>query len=170
MRGMVTWLAVLGVGLGLMSGAPSPLFAEDAEDPLAPFEQFIGHEWHLDGSVQVLEWGLGKQSVVTRSYFIVEGERKLVSEGMWFWHPGAKEIRGIFTAIMMPVNLFEYTTRFEGDMMISDLVTFTPDGQREEHRETWALSDDSYKWTLYAKTDEGEKKSMGGTYVKKAAE
>lgn len=149
---------------------PVGLSAGEEANPLAPFERLIGHEWHLEGSVQVLDWGAGKQSVVARSYFEVDGERRLVSEGLWYWHPGDEQIRGVFTAIMMPVSLFEYTTRFEGDTMINDLVTFTPEGKREEHRETWVIADDSYEWTLFAKTDDGEKKSMGGTFVRKAAE
>ena len=36
---------------------------EQSENPLAPFERLIGGQWHIEGSYQEFEWGLGKQSV-----------------------------------------------------------------------------------------------------------
>ncbi len=91
-------------------------------NPLAGFERLIGGQWHLKGSYQEFEWGAGQRSVKAKSYFIFEGEPKLVSEGIWFWHPEAKEVRGIFTAVGMPVDLFEYKTHFESDSIVSDLA------------------------------------------------
>ncbi|MGH8130764.1 MAG: hypothetical protein ACRES3_07915 [Steroidobacteraceae bacterium] len=58
----------------------------------------------------------------SRSYFIVEGKPKLVSEGAWFWHPGEKQIKGVFTAIDMPVVFFDYTTRFEANKMMVEAI------------------------------------------------
>ena len=99
----------------------APGTQQSALDHLAPFEQLIGGQWYLEGSYQEFEWGVGRRSVRSRSYFIIEGEPKLVSEGIWFWHPGERQIRGVVTAIDMPVVFFDYTTRFEGNRMVSDL-------------------------------------------------
>lgn len=163
--------AVMFVTIALAVMAPATVgFCAEPENPLASFEPLIGPEWELDGSIQTFEWGVGKLSVVSKSWYEEDGKRTLLSEGIWFWHPGEGRIRGYFTAIGMPVNFFEYATRFEGNTVVSDLVTWSPEGQREEHRETMALSEDAYVWTLYAKTEEGEKRSMGGTFVRRAVQ
>jgi hypothetical protein len=114
------------------------------------------------------EWGLGRRSVVTRSYFVVEGEAKLVSEGFWFWHPGEKAIKGAFTAIDMPVVFFDYTVRFEGDTMIADLVAYDPAGNESSYTETWEFTDDThYIWKLLAESPDGPQEVMGGTFERR---
>ncbi|NNF36357.1 MAG: hypothetical protein HKN68_19800, partial [Saprospiraceae bacterium] len=70
--------------------------------PLSGFESYIGGEWQFGETYQVFEWGIGKKSVKSRSYFILNGEPTLTSEGLWFWHPGEKIIKGYFTAVNMP--------------------------------------------------------------------
>lgn len=140
---------------------------ESTANPLAPFERLIGGKWHLDGSYHEFEWGLGRQSVTTRSYFIIEGEPKLVSEGTWFWHPGEKQIKGAFTAIDMPVVFFDYTVRFEGDKMVSDLVAFDAEGNETVYVETWEFTDAThYVWKLLSETPDGPQEVMGGTYAR----
>lgn len=158
-------------GLLLILSAPLSALAQDASlgrqttNPMQAFEQLIGGEWHLDGSYQVFEWGPGRQSVRSRSYFLVEGEAKLVSEGMWYWHPGEGTIKGIFSAVDMPVALFEYVTRFEGNTMRSDLRTFSSDGTEEVFVETFEFTDDShYVWKLLQDTPDGPTEIMSGTY------
>ena len=154
---------------------PPPARSQDAEveppaaaDPLAPFEPLIGGRWHLEGSYQELEWGVGRRSVRARSYFVVEGEPKLVSEGFWYWHPGEEQIRGIFTAIDMPVTVFDYTTRFEDGKMVSDLRAWAATGEESVYVETWELTDDAhFLWKLFGETPEGTKEMMGGTYERK---
>ena len=106
--------------------------AQPDENPLAPFAGFIGGRWYLEDSYMELEWGVGQRSVNARNYFIVNSEPKLVSQGFWYWHPGERQIRGIFTAIDMPVVLFLYAARFEGDTMIGDLRAYGPDGKEKE--------------------------------------
>lgn len=139
-----------------------------APHPLAAFERLVGGQWHLEGSYQEFEWGVGRRSVRSRSYFVVEGEPKLVSEGVWFWHPGEEQIKGIFTAIDMPVVFFDYTTRFEDDKMVNDLRSYGANGAEEVYVETWEFRDDShYVWTLWKKTPEGLSEVMGGTYSRK---
>lgn len=139
-------------------------------ESLSPFSRLIGGEWHLEGSYQVFEWGIGKMSVKANSYFIVDGKPKLVSEGFWFWHPGEKKIKGYFTAIEMPVAFFDYTISFQGNKMVNQLKSYSPQGKEDNYIETWEFTDnDHYVWTLFSKTPEGKKRVMGGTYSRKFA-
>lgn len=136
-----------------------------APNPLTQFERLVGHQWHLEGSYQEFEWGVGRRSVIARSYFVVEGKPKLVSEGIWYWHPEEKQIKGIFIATDMPVEVFEYTTRFEGTSIISELVAYNADGIKTTYKEVWEFLDDAhFVWTLFSETPEGPKEEMSGTY------
>lgn len=138
------------------------------QNPLAPFERLIGGEWHLGESFQEFEWGVGKRSVRSRAYFLEDGVPRLVSEGIWFWHPGERAIRGVFTAVNMPVVFFDYTTRFQGDQMISDLRSFDAAGNETVYVESFDLSqDDRYEWALKADGPEGLREVMGGTYTRR---
>ena len=92
---------------------------------------------------------------------------KLVSEGYWYWHPGEKQIKGLFTAIEMPVVLFEYTTRFEGNTMVNDLKTFAANGSETIFAETWEFVDDThFEWKLTSELSDGTEAMMSGTYVR----
>ncbi|WP_445385808.1 hypothetical protein ACT6NV_03105 [Robiginitalea sp. IMCC44478] len=140
----------------------------DSASPLSDFSVLIGGEWYLDNSYQTFEWGVGKLSVISKSYFLVDGQAKLVAEGAWIWHPGLKVIKGYFTAVDMPYSFFEYTTAFEGKNMMNALTTYTPDGVSETYQENWEfLNDSSFNWSLFAKTEEGLSKIMGGEYLRK---
>jgi len=142
--------------------------SQDAH-PLQGFERLIGGQWHLDESYQEFEWGVGRQSVRARSYFVVEGQPKLVSEGYWYWHPGEQKIKGLFTAIDMPVVLFEYTTRFEGNTMVNDLQTFAANGNETIFAETWEFVDDTrFDWKLTSELSDGTEAMMSGTYVRRS--
>lgn len=139
-----------------------------APNPLAPFERLIGGQWHLEGSYQEFEWGVGRRSVKARGYFLVDGKPKLVSEGAWFWHPEEKRIKGIFTAIDMPVEVFEYATRFEGDTIVSELAAYDAAGAKSAYTEKWDFVDEThFVWTLSIDTPDGPQEEMGGTYAKK---
>lgn len=162
---MKQWLGIL-----LIFVAAPALASDDAAagNPLAPFTRLVGGTWQTEGSYQEFEWGLGQQSLVVRSYFVQDGQSKLVSEGAWVWHPGKQQIKGSFTAIEMPVVFFDYTTRFEGNTMISELASYTAKGEELSYRETWEFTDDDqYVWTLYRITPEGPKREMGATYSRK---
>ena len=167
------FVAALTVAVsGVLLAAPA--FSQDAGDrpaagdPLAPFEQLIGGQWHLEGSYQEFEWGVGKRSVKARSYFVVDGNPRLVAEGMWFWHPGEQQIRGFFTAIDMPVAFFDHTTRFEGNKMVSDLRAYAPDGKETVFVETWEFTEEShYEWRLTSQMPDGSQQEMSGTYTRK---
>jgi len=156
----------------LLSCSFESLFAQENKnvsiDSLSPFSRLIGGEWHLEGSYQVFEWGVGRMSVISRSYFMIDGKSKLVSEGFWFWHPGEKKLKGYFTAIEMPVVFFDYTTRFQGNKMVNELKSYSHEGTVDHYIETWEFQDDDhYLWTLFSKTPEGEKKVMDGKYSRK---
>ncbi len=148
---------------------PSAVGAQATADsnPLAPFARLMGGEWYLgDDSYHAFEWGVGKKIVHSKSYFVVNGSPTLVSEGVWFWHPGNEAIEGYATAVQMPVEFFEYETRFIGDTLISDVMSYGPQGGA--YRETWEFLDENrYVWTLYAKKGEGLERAMGGTYVRR---
>ena len=139
--------------------------AEATDDPLAGFAPFIGGQWHMEGSYTELEWGVGRRAVNARSYFVVDGQAKLVSEGFWYWHPGEQQIKGVFTAIDMPVELFLYTIRFDGDTMIGDLMAYGSNGKETPFVEKWKLEDGTtFLWTLTSETPDGQEQSMRGTY------
>ena len=150
------------------ASSKEPVSPQPTSNPLAPFERLIGAQWHLEGSYQEFEWGVGNRSVRSRGYFVVDGRPKLVAEGIWFWHPGEQRIKGVFTTIDMPVVFLEYTTRFEGNQMVNDLRSYDANENETAYLETWDFSDDlPYVWRLMQKTPEGLKDVMGGTYSKK---
>ena len=139
-----------------------------ADSPLAPFDRLIGGQWHTEGSYQTFTWGVGGQSVKAASFFIINGETELVSEGSWYWHPGENSIRGQFVAKSMPVVLFDYTTRFTDNAMISDLKAYDASGKELSYVESWVFTDDShYEWTLSRQTAEGLVKEMSATYERR---
>jgi hypothetical protein len=147
--------------------AEAPAAEPAPPNPLAPFERFMGAPWHLEGSYLELEWGVGRRSVRSRSHFVVEGQPRLVSEGSWFWHPGEQAIKGVFTAIDMPVVFFDYTVRFEADRMVSDLEAYDAEGNRTSYVETWELTDEThFRWKLLRQTGEGLEELMSGVYTK----
>jgi hypothetical protein len=168
---IVVGLAVIGAVVAAAVAAPGPATGESSAapgNPLAPFERMIGGQWHIPTTYQTVEWGVDKKSVVARAYLTTDRGDKLVSEGMWYWHPGEKAIKGHFVAVGMGIDLFEYTTRFEGDRMINYLVTYGSDGARHEYEETWDFrGDDEIVWTLWSQTPDGPRKEMGDTYKRK---
>jgi hypothetical protein len=149
--------------LGLLS-FPFAVHGQNATvNPLAGFEQLVGGAWHLDGSYQVFEWGLERRIVRATSYVVTGSDTSQVAEGMWFWHPGDRTVRGIVTAINMPVEFFDYTTRFEGKALIHDLTSYGNMG--DTYVERWELTDEDHdEWTLF-RMDDGElERLMGGTF------
>lgn len=139
-----------------------------AENPLLGFEQLMGGEWHQDGGYQTFRWGVGKKSVIAENYFVLNGEPQKVSEGIWFWHPGEQQIKGYFTAINMPVEFFDYTTRFTETGFESDLKTYDSSGHSTRYLEKWEFeSQDIIKWTLYSVDSEDLTEVMGGRMNRK---
>ncbi len=126
--------SILGLSIGLISthvhAQPSGSHPQTTAERLAPFERLVGKRWFLgESTMQEFEWGVGRQSVRARGYVVAGGEAaELISEGTWFWHPGAQAIKGAFTAVDMPISFFDYTTRFEGDSIVSELTAYPPSG------------------------------------------
>jgi len=141
--------------------------ANSQSNPLQPFERLIGGQWHFENTYQEFEWGVGRQSVKARSYFITDGHVKLVSEGAWYWHAGERQTKGLFTAIDMPVVLFDYTTRFEGSTMFNELKAYARNGKETIFSETWEFIDNNkFEWKLTSIMPDGSEALMSGTYIR----
>ena len=169
-RNRTLWTGTL-LALGCLIAAPHSSADQNESapaNPLQPLARLIGGEWHSADNYHVFEWGLGQLSITSKSYFVVEGKPKQVSDGMWYWHPGVGTIKAIATAIDMGMPLWEYTTTFEGNTMRNDLTTHTAEGKADKYVETWEFTDDNtYVWSLFSETDEGMQKIMGSTYTRK---
>lgn len=170
-RFVLNAIAIVAVlAMSTFSLAPSAQQTQAEPHPLAGFERLIGGRWHLGNSYQEFEWGVGRRSVKARSYFVVDGKPRLVSEGTWYWHPAEASIRGVFTAVDMPVDLFEYTSRFDGADLVSDLIAYSG-AVETAYVERWAFVDEAqFEWTLYAVTADGPQREMGGTYTRQNAD
>ncbi len=143
-------------------------FSAQGEHPLKGFEKIVGGVWQLGAAEQEFTWGVGKKAVDSRSYMVVDGKRKLVAEGMWYWHDGEKKIKGIFVAIDMPASVFEYETEFQDHVMHNTLATYDVKGNKSIHTETWTFIDaNSYDWALYQEQDGQQVKQMGGQFTRK---
>jgi hypothetical protein len=135
---------------------------------LAPFERLVGGEWRSGNTVQVYEWGPGRSSVIARSYSVDADRRVPVSVGLWYWHPANGMIEGRASAVDMPVALFEYETRFEGDMMRSEVVTYDADGESGVFVETWEFTgEDTYEWRLLTPRPDRTEVVMSATFKRR---
>ncbi|MGD8978202.1 MAG: hypothetical protein PVG91_11405 [Gammaproteobacteria bacterium] len=147
MKTRVCSVAALFLLFSLASGPA--ISADPGDQPLAAFEPLIGGEWTLGDGYQVLEWGVGKRSVIARSYHRGPDGPRLVSEGSWFFHPGKEAIVGYFTAVNMGIALFEYRTIAGKDGLESQIVTWDEQGRESRYVERWTLQgDDRYLWQL----------------------
>jgi hypothetical protein len=160
-----SWLVLFGAGVLASQEAPAP-----SANPLEPFERLVGGAWYFGDSYHVFEWGVGQRAVNTRSYFLLDGEPKLVSQGVWFWHPGEQVIKGFAVATDMPVEFFEMTTEFANDRLVSELKAYSGDALAAEFVETWEfVGEDRYVWTLLEKTADGLVRAGGGDYERRKA-
>ena len=165
-------LLLIGIVLASVSAVAFGLGESQPPDELRPFEQLVGGAWYLEtgDSYHVFEWGVGRRSVHSRSYFVSEDGDQLVSEGTWFWHPGADAIKGYATAIEMGIDVFEYTTWFEQDVAVHELRTWGPMAGDAPMRETWSFTDaDHYEWALLEDRGDGFERIMGGRYERRPA-
>lgn len=141
------------------------LCTAQSDGPLSPFSKLIGGKWEAGDSYQTFEWGVGQTSVIGKSYFVIDGEATLVSEGSWYWHPGEQKIKGHFTAINMPIALFDYTTTFDGDTIRNDLRAYDRAGNELRYEELWEFTgNDEYTWTLMRVTESDNTREMSATY------
>lgn len=139
------------------------------KNQLAAFDRLVGGEWHMADSYHVFRWGAANRSFHSQSFFVSHGTSIPVGEGSWYWHPGDRSIRGHQVAEGMGIDLFEYTSRWEGDTLINDLITYDAEGNTGNYEEHWEFTDaDTYQWTLYSRTDDGLQRAMGGTFTRRA--
>lgn len=167
-RRLITALAVsVATLVSVASNAAEPAGAND--NPLAPLARLVGGEWHMRDSYQTFEWSVDGRTIVTRGYAVGESGPKLVSEGMWFWHPGEQQVRCYAVAVDMGVDFFDYTTHFDGDTIVNDLRCYgTYSG---EYRETWRFTDNNhYSWTLLREGAEGLEDFMEGTFTRRPSD
>ena len=153
----------------LTTATASPALAQVPHPELEPLARLVGGSWHLGAdSYHIFAWGVGGQSVTTKSYFVLPEGDKLVSEGAFFYHPGEGTLKGFAVAIDMGLDLFEYTIEARGDTLVMDLEVFGPAAGETPLRETWVFTDDQhYVWTLLQQNDEGWQRWMGGTYERR---
>ena len=146
----------------LVGADPSAVGAQETSSPLADFGELVVGTWEADGSRHVIEWGVGRLAVRTRSFFADGESWTLVSEGMWWWDDAAETIRGLAVAVGMPVERFEYVTRVEGRRVIHELTAY---GEMSgEMFESWLVDADGYAWTLSERRDGTLQEIMGGAY------
>jgi hypothetical protein len=140
-------------------------FAGDVISELGPFDRLVGGRWQLGETIQEFEWDMDRHQVLARAYSTsAEGER-LVSVGAWYYHPGEDSLVGYFVARDMGIDLFEYTTRFDGDVMISHVVAWAGVGGKRAYEERWRFTGpDSYVWELHESGEQGQKKVMEGVF------
>jgi hypothetical protein len=158
-------IALTALAIMATTGGQSFASGNDAALPLEPFARLVGGRWRLGESVQEYAWDMGRRQVTGRAYVSsAEGER-LVSVGAWYYHPGKEKLVGYFVAREMGIELFEYTTRFEGDVMINEVIGWSAAGQASRYEEHWRFTGpDSYVWELYETGDDGQKKVMEGVF------
>jgi len=150
----------------LVMTQPVAVAAQETHPELAPLARLVGGSWYLGtDSYHTFTWGVGGQSVTSKSYFVLPDGDKLVSEGMFFYHPGEKTLKANAVAIDMGLDYFEYTIEARGDTLVMGLEVFGPEAGDKPLREVWVFTDDDhYIWTLFQEGEGGWERWMGGTY------
>jgi hypothetical protein len=123
-----------------------------------------------DDSYHVFSWGVGRQSVNAEAYFVLPQGETLVSQTMFFYHPGREVLVAYGVAVEMGIDVFEYTAiEARGDTLILDLTPYGPQAPEGDQRETWTFTDDDhYEWVLWARDEGGTwTRSMGGTFERR---
>ncbi len=143
--------------------APAP------PDAMAFLGRMVGGAWYQgEEFFQIFEWGAGQQAIRSTGYFVVGGQPKLVSEGIWFWHPAERVIRAYGVAIDMPMVTWEYETRIAGTELQHELTAYAADGTATVFRELWTFSDaNRYEWTLLESSADGWVRAMGGPFERR---
>ncbi|KPK58734.1 MAG: hypothetical protein AMJ59_14215 [Gammaproteobacteria bacterium SG8_31] len=148
----------------------SPVLAADAPDTLKGFERLVGGCWRLEETCQEFEFGLDGRHVTARTLAQTQAGKRVISEGAWFYHPGKDVAIGYFVAKGMGVELFEYSTRFEGETMTSDVTAWDETGQPRVYRENWTFTDpDHYLWELFETESGSMTRVMHGIFARERA-
>lgn len=151
--------------------SPGSALAGDPPEPMRGFDRLVGGCWRLEATCQEFRWGLDGRHLISRSVVRSDSGEQVVSEGAWFYHPEARAAVGYFVARGMGVELFEYRTRFEGEVMVSRVAAWGSDGVRQDYEERWTFTDrDHYLWELFEATESGPSRVMHGTFEREATE
>jgi len=142
--------------------------AGEDTNPLKHFEWMIGGEWSNGSTVQEFEWGLNQKSVKAKSYTVNEKKRTLVSEGVWFWHPGKKVIKGYFSAVGMPFSFVDSEAEFDGQRLIHKLETYSDGEKPQIYVEVMEpVSEGVFSWKLFAGLKPAGEELMSGRFKRK---
>jgi hypothetical protein len=150
----------------LWTAPPASAQAEDAVQPLDRFGALAVGTWEDASSQHVLEWGVGRLLIRSRSYALAGEDPRLVSEGIWYWDDEAGAIRGVVLATGMPVERFEYLSRVRGHEIVHQLEAHGD--MTGSFIETWSFDGDGdvYRWRLERPGADGPVQLMGGVYRK----
>jgi hypothetical protein len=160
--GVCLVFAVLLVGFATLNAS------ETRKNPLDGMAWMIGGEWRSGNTVQVYEWGIDKLTVRAQSFRVSEGEKTLVSEGYWYWHPEKKVIKGFFTAKGMPFYMIESEAEFLGKKLIHRLMTYSRDGKSQKYVEVMeSVSEKKYTWMLFMGSDPSGNAIMRDAFQRK---
>ncbi len=162
------WLAVTLPAL-LVAAPVAAAQTSPPSDALEFLGRMVGGTWHLgEDFQQTFEWGVGRQAIHAKGYFVANGEYRLVSEGLWMLHPADGVVKAWGVAIDMPMVMWEYETRLDGNELQHVLTTYTADGTATTVRELWTFSDpDHYEWTLLERSGDAWVRRMGGTFERR---
>ena len=93
--------------------------ADSTAETMSWLDRLVGGRWVLGDTYQTFEWDLDHRTLRARSFVAAEGTEKQVASGMWYWHPGERAVRAVFTAIDMPV-------RAKGDVLPVESIRSMP--------------------------------------------
>ncbi len=152
-------------------GSALPVSAQSTESPVSALERLVGGRWYMgDDTYHVFSWGVGRQSVISESYFVMPEGETLVSQTTFFYHPGRKTLVAYGVAVEMGIDVFEYTSiEARGDTLVLDLTAYGPQAPEGPQRETWTFIDDHhYEWVLWARgEDEAWLRQMDGVFERR---
>jgi len=149
----------------LLWGSSALLAAEPGD--ISAFDRLPGGCWRLGDSCQEFEFGLDRRRLFARTVMSTPTGEHVVSEGAWFHHPGEEQVIGYFIARDMGVELFEYRTLFQDDVMVSEVTAWDGSGNPREYREVWTFTGpDSYTWELFEDSSGSMKRVMQGIFVR----
>jgi len=153
---MTTGFRALALALTILAATPAagdsdpppPAAPEAVAGSLEGFARLVGGRWKMGDVTLVYEWGIGRRTVLARSFD--EWGRQL-AEVRWFYHPGRRQIVG-YSIDAEGEDFGEMILRFEGDVVLNELRTLLPSGKAgREFSSRWVFTDaDHFEWTLFA--------------------
>jgi 3-oxoadipate enol-lactonase len=166
--GRVSDFIAEGSGAGRTPGE-TPAGCRGGEDlwgpgSFAPFAGFVGGAWEMRGSVQTLEWAVGRKGVLARQFQPSGEALGEVSQLFWTWDSESGTFEGRGVAVGMGIDRFSLATRFDGDVMVNDLTAQGPQAPGGVMREEWRPEGpDRYHWVLLGP---GGEPTMEGRWIR----